>query len=221
MSYYIRPMRKEDILQVSRIDREAFPTMLPPPNFERELRNQMTHFYVVCDEEKQVDKVDIPVARTRTSGLMNRLKRWFNPDGAVEDDIFQPENYNDYICGYVGFWIMADEAHITTIAVSEELQRRGLGELLLITVFDRARELFANVVTLEVRVSNTGAQNLYLKYGFKQVGVRKAYYTDNREDAYVMTTGDITSSECHSQMRELHQAHISRWGGARFSFPVN
>jgi ribosomal-protein-alanine N-acetyltransferase len=105
--------------------------------------------------------------------------------------------------------------------VSEELQRRGIGELLLLTVIDRARELYANVVTLEVRVSNIGAQNLYLKYGFKQVGVRKAYYTDNREDAYIMTTGDITSSECHSQMRELHQSHKLRWGEARFSFSID
>lgn len=221
MSYYIRPMRKEDIPQVSRIDREAFPTMLPPPNFERELRNQMTHLYVVCDEDKKADQVDIPVARTGTSGLMNRLKRWFNPDRPGEDNTLQPENYSDYICGYVGFWVMADEAHITTIAVSEELQRRGIGELLLLTVFDRARELYANVVTLEVRVSNTGAQNLYLKYGFKQVGVRKAYYTDNREDAYIMTTGDITSSECRSLMRDLYQTHTARWGEARFSFPVH
>ncbi|UCC16508.1 MAG: hypothetical protein JSU58_09095 [Dehalococcoidales bacterium] len=90
MSYYIRPMRKEDIPQVSRIDREAFPTMLPPPNFERELRNQMTHFYVACDEEKHADRLDIPVARTGTSSLITRLKRWFNPDGADEDDTNQP-----------------------------------------------------------------------------------------------------------------------------------
>jgi ribosomal-protein-alanine N-acetyltransferase len=221
LSYYIRPMRKEDIPQVSRIDREAFPTMLPPPNFERELRNQMTHLYVVCDEDKKADQVDILVARTGTSGLVNRLKRWFNPDRPGEDNTLQPENYSDYICGYVGFWVMADEAHITTIAVSEELQRRGIGELLLLTVFDRARELYANIVTLEVRVSNTGAQNLYLKYGFKQVGVRKAYYTDNREDAYIMTTGDITSSECRSLMRDLYQTHTARWGEARFSFPVH
>jgi len=214
-------MRKEDIAQVSRIDREAFPTMLPPVNFQRELRNQMTHFYVVCDEEKHIDQVDIPVAVTGTSGLMHRLKRWFNPDGSGELDTYQTENYSDYICGYVGFWVMADEAHITTIAVSEELQRRGIGELLLLTVIDRARELYANVVTLEVRVSNTGAQNLYLKYGFQQVGLRKAYYTDNREDAYIMTTSDITTLEYHSLMRELHQAHKSRWGEARFSFPIN
>jgi ribosomal-protein-alanine N-acetyltransferase len=181
----------------------------------------MTHLYVVCDEDKKADQVDIPVARTGTSGLVNRLKRWFNPDRPGEDNTLQPENYSDYICGYVGFWVMADEAHITTIAVSEELQRRGIGELLLLTVFDRARELYANVVTLEVRVSNTGAQNLYLKYGFKQVGVRKAYYTDNREDAYIMTTGDITSSECRSLMRDLYQTHTARWGEARFSFPVH
>ena len=221
MSYYIRPMRKQDIPQVSRIDREAFPTMLPPPNFERELRNQMTHLYVVCDEEKNVDWVDVPVTKAGTSGLMNRLKRWFNLDKSAENDSPQSEYYNDYICGYVGFWVMADEAHITTIAVREKLQRRGIGELLLFTVFNRAMELFANILTLEVRVSNTGAQNMYLKYGFKQMGVRKAYYTDNREDAYIMTTGDITSSECQSQIKELRQTHISKCGEARFSFPIN
>ena len=116
---------------------------------------------------------------------------------------------------------MADEAHITTIAVREELHRKGIGELLLFTVFNRARELYANVVTLEVRVSNIGAQNLYLKYGFKQVGQRKAYYTDNREDAYIMTTGDITSSEYQSQIKELRQIHVSRWGKARFSFALD
>ena len=220
MSYYIRSMSKEDIPQVSKIDREAFPTMLPPPNFDRELRNQMTHFYVVCDKDKQVDLIDIPVARTGTPSLMNRLKRWFDPDGSVADDALQTQLYNDYICGYVGFWVMADEAHITTIAVSEKLQRRGIGELLLLTVIDRAREMYASVVTLEVRVSNIGAQNLYLKYGFKQVGVRKHYYTDNREDAYIMTTADITSSEYQSLMKELHKAHISRWGDARFSFTM-
>lgn len=221
MSYYIRSMRKEDIPQVSRIDREAFPTMLPPPNFERELRNQMTHFYVVCDEDKKVDISDVLVARTGTSGFMNRLKRWLVADESIGDDPVNPNDHSDFICGYVGFWVMADEAHITTIAVSDELQRRGIGELLLLTVFNRARELYANVVTLEVRVSNTGAQNLYLKYGFKQVGVRKAYYTDNREDAYIMTTEDITSSECHFRMNELYKSHVSRWGEARFSFPIN
>lgn len=221
MSYYIRPMRKEDIPQVSRIDREAFPTMLPPPNFERELRNQMTHFYVVCDEDTNIDQVDVLVAEKKTSGLMNMLKRWFNPDRLIEGDPSQSEYNNDYICGYVGFWVMADEAHITTIAVREELHRKGIGELLLFTVFNRARELYANIVTLEVRVSNIGAQNLYLKYGFKQVGQRKAYYTDNREDAYIMTTGDLTSPGYQSQIKELRQLHKSRWGGARFSFTAD
>lgn len=211
-------MRKGDIPQVSKIDREAFPTMFPPPNFEREMQNQMTHFYVVCDEEKQVELSYVPVMPVRKSGLMSRLKKWLNQDGDIEDGESQPEAYNEYICGYVGFWVMADEAHITTIAVRDELQRRGIGELLIIAVFDRAKELFANVVTLEVRVSNSGAQNLYYKYGFKQAGVRKAYYTDNREDAYIMTTGDITTLEYQSQLKELSDAHISRWGEARFDF---
>ena len=200
------------------IDRQAFPTMLPPPNFERELRNRMTHFYVVCDSERREEVPDIPDPPVMNSGLVSRLKKWLYPDGSPGLVTPPALRHTRYICGYVGFWVLADEAHITTIAVRDEVRRQGIGELLIMTVIDRSRELFASVVTLEVRVSNTGAQCLYDKYGFNQVGVRKGYYTDNREDAYIMTTGDISSREYRQQIEELSRSHESRWGEARFSF---
>ncbi|MBN2239993.1 MAG: ribosomal protein S18-alanine N-acetyltransferase [Dehalococcoidales bacterium] len=216
MPYFVRPMRNEDIPQVKVIDREGFPTMLQPPNFERELRNQMTHFYVVCDEDRYIEQEKKPDTPENRKGFFFRLVNLLTPEKPENESRSVMIKY-PFICGYVGFWIMADEAHITTIAVKEELQRRGIGELLMMAVIDSARELYARVVTLEVRVSNTGAQQLYLKYGFKQAGVRKHYYTDNREDAYIMTTGDITTAEFKKNVDTLIRTHQSRWGEVRFS----
>ena len=107
---------------------------------------------------------------------------------------------------------MADEAHIINIAVREDHRRQGVGELLLISIIDLATELNASIVTLEVRTSNTAAQSLYRKYGFSQVGIRKGYYTDNREDAILMSTEKIASTPFQAQLNRLKQAHSKRWG---------
>lgn len=218
MPYRVRPMQKEDIPQVKLIDREAFPTMLPPPNFEREMQNQMTHYYVVCDEKRLVEQEEIPSSPVRNPGLIYRLKKIFYPESILHNSLPAVLQHRQFVCGFVGFWILANEAHITTIAVREELQRRGIGELLVLAVINQSRDLLARELTLEVRVSNTGAQNLYLKYGFKQVGVRKHYYTDNREDAYIMTTDDITSDEYRKKISGLSRDHNARWGKALFSY---
>ena len=88
---------------------------------------------------------------------------------------------------------MYDEAHISTLAVRAEYRRQGLGEVMLVVLLEEARRLDALRVTLEVRVSNVAAQSLYAKYGFEQVGRRKAYYNDNREDALILTTPELAS----------------------------
>jgi len=69
------------------------------------------------------------------------------------------------IIGFAGLWLMVDEAHITTIAMHPDFRRRGLGEFLLVSMIDIAYDINARWVTLEVRVSNYNAQNLYRKYG--------------------------------------------------------
>jgi ribosomal-protein-alanine N-acetyltransferase len=91
------------------------------------------------------------------------------------------------IVGYAGLWFIVDEAHLTSIAVREEQRRRGIGEQLLKASLQLAAARQAAMMTLEVRASNQAAQALYEKYGFKTVGVRRGYYTDNHEDAYLMT----------------------------------
>lgn len=95
------------------------------------------------------------------------------------------------IVGYAGMWVTLDEAHVTTIAVSPAHRRQKIGERLLVALIDEAMKRGARWITLEVRKSNLGAQALYRKYGFKEIGTRKGYYSDNREDAIVMWTGNI------------------------------
>jgi len=88
--------------------------------------------------------------------------------------------------GYGGVWIVIDEAHITNIAVLTEYRGQKIGETLLTQLQNLARQQGAKTMTLEVRVSNIVAQNLYRKLGFQNGGIRKGYYTDNNEDALVM-----------------------------------
>ncbi len=109
------------------------------------------------------------------------------------------------IVGYGGFWMMLDEAHVCTLGVHPDWRRHGVGELLLSTMIARAGELNANVVTLEVRVSNLPAQRLYEKYGFSAMGVRKGYYSDNQEDALIMTTEPITTAAYQSLFNRLQR----------------
>lgn len=90
------------------------------------------------------------------------------------------------IAGYAGMWIIVDEAHMTNIALKEKFRGQKLGERLLTELQKTAAFLGAKRMTLEVRVTNHIAQNLYRKKGFKTVGVRKGYYTDNQEDALIM-----------------------------------
>jgi ribosomal-protein-alanine N-acetyltransferase len=113
------------------------------------------------------------------------------------------EQATDYVVGYVGVWLMVDEAHIVAIAVRGDYRRRGLGELLLAQAIELALNNHQEVVTLEVRRSNLGAQALYEKYRFLHVGLRKRYYSDNGEDAVVMSTPPIQDASYREHLDYL------------------
>lgn len=89
------------------------------------------------------------------------------------------------IVGYIGFWQIFREVQITSIAVHPDFRGKGIGEALLDYVIELCKKNYIEEIVLEVRVSNTIAQNLYFKKGFKKVGIRKWYYRDG-EDALVM-----------------------------------
>lgn len=90
------------------------------------------------------------------------------------------------VIGFVGVWIIAGEGDITNIAVSPKYRNHGIASNLLINLFDVCKTFNCKDITLEVRASNTPAQNLYKKFNFKEEGIRKGYYSDNCEDAIIM-----------------------------------
>ena len=93
----------------------------------------------------------------------------------------------DECIGYAGFWNVSGEGDITNVAVVEEHRRSGVGSMLIEAVLEKAKQLNIDIMTLEVRQSNYKAQGLYKKYGFEVIGTRKRYYSDNNEDALIMT----------------------------------
>jgi [ribosomal protein S18]-alanine N-acetyltransferase len=107
------------------------------------------------------------------------------------------------VVGYAGLISYGDEAHVTTIAVDPGYQRLKIGTRLLYELIDEARRMGAQAVSLEVRVTNWGAQRMYSRFGFRPVGVRKNYYQETNEDALVMWTDDIRTSEYERQLRHL------------------
>lgn len=90
------------------------------------------------------------------------------------------------LLGYAGMWVILDEAHITNIAVRTSRRGEGIGRRLLHGLMRIARRAGADGITLEVRPSNAAALHLYESVGFKKAGLRKKYYSDNGEDAYIM-----------------------------------
>jgi ribosomal-protein-alanine N-acetyltransferase len=103
-----------------------------------------------------------------------------------------PTADGERVVGFAGLWLMVDEGHITTFAVHPEWRRQGVGARMLLRLLDVAIELGASRMTLEVRVSNLAAQELYRRFGFTIAGTRVRYYTDDGEDAFVMTTPPLS-----------------------------
>jgi ribosomal-protein-alanine N-acetyltransferase len=107
------------------------------------------------------------------------------------------------VVGYAGLISYGDEAHVTTIAVDPEFQRLKIGTRLLYELVHEALELGARAVSLEVRVTNWGAQRLYGRFGFRPVGVRRNYYQETNEDALVMWTDNIRTREYHELLERV------------------
>jgi ribosomal-protein-alanine N-acetyltransferase len=191
-------MTEADISQVVEIERESFPTTWPHTAYRRELSNQLARYLVVVDGAHE--PVALPQER---KSILGRFRR--------QEPRLQT---SDYIVGYVGLWLMVDEAHIVAIAVRQDYRGRGLGELLLAEALELALESRQEIVTLEVRRGNTLAQNLYEKYRFLKVGVRRRYYSDNGEDAIIMSTPPIQGDSYTSYLAYLREQWERRWAQA-------
>ena len=173
----VEPMRPAHLPVVMDIEREAFSLPWPERAYRHELtRNDFAYYYALFAR-----------SATQPPAPQSAWQRLRQVMGCRSNAGTDP------MLGYGGFWLMYDEAHISTLAVHADYRRQGLGELLLVVLLGEAGQLGALRSTLEVRVSNTAAQSLYAKYGFEQAGRRKAYYKNNQEDALTLTTPDFAS----------------------------
>jgi ribosomal-protein-alanine N-acetyltransferase len=162
--YVVEPMALSDLDQVMDVERATF--SLP--------WSKRAYRYEVVDNEHSTMVVVRPATQ-----LFGRPARWLQ-----SLHLAKPEP----VLGYAGFWLLVDDAHVATIAVHPDWRGRGLGELLLASLLERAMALGARRATLEVRVSNRTARALYVKYGFQILERRRRYYSDNNEDGYFMVT---------------------------------
>jgi ribosomal-protein-alanine N-acetyltransferase len=209
-------MRTEHIPAVSAIEKLSFPQPWPQNAYRREItENRMAHYIVVrrLDEPSpEAPPSAVPSSAPPSPDLLGRLTRLLRPSEAPRSAQLEQELRS--IVGYAGIWVMTDEAHITTIASHPEVRGMGVGEFLLVALIHRGIEIGARWMTLEVRASNSVAQNLYRKYTFKEMGVRRRYYSDNGEDALVMWTDALDSESFLTTFEQNERKLAERLGSA-------
>lgn len=201
MAYIVTPMEPEDLSEVAEIEKVSFATPWPISAYRRELQdNHLARYIVVRDTEAPRPRVESNESNEGLSLALRRLSEHFLGRHQRQ----QRDSYP--AVGYAGIWMMADEAHVTTIAVHPQWRSRGLGELLFSSLLEQAREIGAQWLTLEVRASNIVAQRLYRKYGLKEHGVRRRYYTDNGEDAIIMWSEKLDDPDYRKKLAALREA---------------
>ena len=224
-------MQQDDVAEVAEIERLCFSMPWPTSAYRRELKTPNTNRYIVArfvEPSLLSAKPLTPHNLTslthslvgmnngattggtnqESSSFLTTLLPWLRKNGnghnAAQNAAKLP------LVGYAGLWLMVDEAHVTTIGVNPEYRGQGVGELLFLGLVDISREMKAERMTLEVRVSNASAQALYRKYGLEVAGMRKRYYSDNGEDAYIMWSEPIASPQFEERIARLREELAAR-----------
>jgi ribosomal-protein-alanine N-acetyltransferase len=216
-AFVVEAMRVEHIPAVGAIEKLSFPQPWPQNAYRREIvENRMAHYVVARRLSPESDTEPSPTEAAhphgQSSDLMGRLSRLLRPPDPPRSPQLEEELRS--IVGYAGIWVMTDEAHVTTIASAPTMRGRGVGEFLLVALIHRGMEVGARWMTLEVRDSNAIAQNLYRKYTFKEMGVRRRYYSDNGEDALVMWTDALDSDSFQTALEQNERKLAERLGSA-------
>lgn len=208
MACIIRPMKQKDIAQVAEIDREAFPSSWSSfsyMSYTQEMGNPLAHYIVASAQEGARTKV----GGNNSKGRFSQFKEFISHKTSPGKEEYAADE--DYIVGFAGLRVVLGEAHLISIATRDSYRSQGIGEMLLISVIELATKLNASIITLEARISNKVAQALYKKYRFREVGIRRAYYSDDGEDAVLMEANAITVASFQSNLQQLKQAHRDKW----------
>lgn len=176
--YRLDDMQLDDVDEVMAIENRSFSSPWSARAYRYEITNNNFSQFIVARQSQTAQE-----PRDQHVGAFRQLLGVY-----VRSRLARPA-----VLGYAGLWLLIDEAHISTIAVMPEWRGHKLGEFLLIGLLERAIAMRAEIATLEVRISNQVAQNLYRKYQFQAVGMRRNYYHDNLEDALVMSTPPLHS----------------------------
>ncbi len=216
--YLVRPMVLGDIPQVMEVERESFPSMWPPTAFKREIQqNRLAQYLVAIERRMPAARRQEPEDAEAGAAPQQGALGWFLDELRQvlgrEEPLPPEEERPELVVGFLGVWLLPDEAHVVTVAVRESHRRQGIGELLLISAIELAQANRQGLVTLECRVSNEVALKLYDKYGFQRAGLRARYYSDNHEDAYVLTLSSVASARYRGGFQRLKEEHRQRCGG--------
>lgn len=195
--YVIQPMDENDVAAVSRLERRCFSNPWPQSAYRRELRNPDQNFYIVLRRQPESPNSHangLDISTWADDGSPTKFSRMALFSRVRSGVVNTASGRSPRTVGFAGFWHVFDEAHVTTIAIDPDLRGRSLGELLLVALIEAAIDCGAGYLSLEVRVSNIVAIQLYEKYEFSIKGLRPKYYVDDGEDAYVMWSENVRSA---------------------------
>lgn len=198
MGLILRPMEIDDIPEVMKIERISFPSTWSPSFYRREILENDKAFYFVIEEKEKASEEQFSDLKGLKKKFLNFLGIRKRREGAI--------------IGFAGFWFVRGEIHITTVAVRPEYRGRKFGELLVSTIVDFALNKGADLISLEVRISNIRAQRLYEKYGFVKTGIRPHYY-ESGEDAYIMCLEGLRSPSFREKFEKLKSELKERFKG--------
>jgi ribosomal-protein-alanine N-acetyltransferase len=202
LPFTIEPMTLADIPAAIAVEHASYSMTWPAKAYDYELQNNnLAHYFVLRTFLTRPPRFNIELS-SKYGGQPSAVS------GLTEETGISPGPPT--MIGLAGFWLMADEIHISTIAVQPDWRGLGLGEWLLLHLFEAGLALEAAVVTLEVRPSNGAALALYQKYCFEQVGRRRHYYSDNDEDALILTTPALTSPDYQAMLAQRRESLYQR-----------
>ena len=203
-SIAVSRMMLDDIPAVLEIEKASFPRPWPEKAYRYELAENSNAYFIVARAHGIVS----PQNTTPLRKLFSFIRPVTAPSSRTASySPFGPHGQlpSSFVVGFAGMWMYVDEAHIATIAARADWRGRSVGETILHNLMREAQRRNAVSATLEVRIGNAVAQNLYRKYGFEEVGRRKNYYQDNREDALLMTVTNFETNAYRARLDELER----------------